>query len=393
MTPRLKGLLALLLIVLAAGVWRFVTWPRSGKGGALYREALAESERGNTPGTLDLLRRAVVAEPENGEYHAELGTRYLRARQNERALAELEAAAFLQPGLPHVFCYLAECLVETRQREGALSAVETALRKSPNCPHALLVRGEQHLRDDNLKAALADFQRAAELDPGSALAHQKVGYILLETQQYQAAREALEKGLKLSPSHPGTHLMLGQVYLKLGGGAQNAALARQHLQASLYNNPEAPKARVLLGQLNLREGKVEEARQEFEAALAGQPDVQDAEYGLAQVALRQSRPDEAARHQSQVELAQRRRQELSELQARASTAASDPRTVLRLARLSLETGALKNAERTLTTLIGAHPDLREARELRAELFEKLNQPEQAAREAAIALRLPRTRTD
>jgi tetratricopeptide (TPR) repeat protein len=391
MTPRLKRLLLILGALLVVGIGYWSTRPHPRPGSLIYQQVLSASERGDNLAAIALLRQAVITEPGNGEFRGELGTRLLHERQFEPALAELQAASFLDPGLPHVYCQLSECLVELRRREDALSTLNTAFEKSPGCAHALTVRGELYLRDDNLKAALDDFQRAAQLDPRSALAHQKVGYILFQTQQYEAARRAFEEGLKLAPAHPGTHLLLGQVLLRSGGDPNSVEQAREHLEAALLNNPEAWRAQVALGQLYLRHGDLVAARKAYEAALGTQPYLRDAHYGLSQVAAREGNSRGAARHRKYVEIAQRQQQERAELSARANARSSEPGPALRYVRLCLDGGGLKDAERTLSRLISEDPGLREARELRAELYEKLDDPERAGREAAIAHRLPRRR--
>jgi len=388
MTPLLKRLLVLLAVVSAAGGWYSVTRPKPGPGAEEYRQALMAGDGGDAENAVELLRKAVIAAPDNPEYHAELGARWMRLADHERAAAELQAAAFLQPDLPHVYCQLSQCLVELRRREDALAALEVAFKMTPDCPHALTVRGEQYLRDDNLKPALADFQRAAQLDPSSAVVHQKIGYILFQTQQFEAARAALDRGLQLAPAHPGTHLLLGQAHLKLGGSPQALETARQHLQAALLNNPEAPKAYAALGQVYLRQDNLFKAREAFESALAGQATMQDALYGLVQVASREGKPDEAARHRKSLEGSQRREQELSDLKARADANRDRPGPALRYARACLAAGALKDAGRALERVIAVNPGLREARELRAEFYDRANNAERATRERAIALGLP-----
>jgi predicted Zn-dependent protease len=339
------------------------------------------------------LKGALLLEPGNAEYHRDLGQLFLQQNRLGEAIAEFQAAAYLSPKLPHVYCQLAQALVDERRRDDALASLEVAFRVTPDCPHALSVQGEQALRDDNLKPALEAFQKAAKLDPGSVLAHEKVGYILLKTQQYAGARDALEQGLKAAPGHPGLHLLLGEVYQKLGSDPTSLATAEKHLLAALPGSPEAPSIHASLGQLYLARGALDEARREFEAALVERPRMPEARYGLAQTAQRQGKTAEAARHQSYFAETQQEQRRLSELEAGvAASGLREPRDVgpaLQLVRGFLSVGAYKDADRSLTRLVQAFPSLREARELRSDLYQRMRKPELASLEASIAVRLPR----
>jgi tetratricopeptide (TPR) repeat protein len=335
------------------------------------------------------LRQAILLEPGNGDFYAELGDVLLNLSRYEEAAAALQTAAFLKPERPHVFCRLAQALVEERQREEALAALKAALERRPNCPDALAVRGEQFLRDDNLTAAQADFKRVVELEPGFALAYQKLGYILLETNQTDAAIPVLQKGLAASPNHPGLHFLLGHAYSKRPSDPQSQKLAEQEYRLSLPGNPEAAQARAALGQLYLRAGRLREAGEEYEQALTLSPYLKDALYGLTQVREREGKPEEAARHRKMYDRFLAWERQMAELQARADVDRDNVDLQVRLAGLLLEKGLYKQAGRPLHTAVSMDPAHRKARELRARVFEGLGEVERANRELAVASRLPR----
>src|SRR3712207_554580 len=107
MTGRLKLLLGLLLLVLAVAGIRWLAAPRPGPGDAVHRTALRAGEQGDLEAAVTGLRQAILLEPGNGEYHADLGDLYLRQRRFAPAVAELQMAAHLAPERPHVYCLLA----------------------------------------------------------------------------------------------------------------------------------------------------------------------------------------------------------------------------------------------------------------------------------------------
>src|SRR4051812_11300577 len=50
------------------------------------------------------LQQAILADPGNGVYHGDLGVLTLDRGDAARAIPELQAAAFLAPEYPHVYC-------------------------------------------------------------------------------------------------------------------------------------------------------------------------------------------------------------------------------------------------------------------------------------------------
>lgn len=388
MPKRLKLLVALLLVVLIAAGVRIWTLPKPGPGRDDYRAGMAAQEQGNLADAQRSLRKALLLEPENGEYHADLGELYLSQANNELALPEFEAAAFLSPERPHVYCKLAQCLVELRRRAEALAALDTALAKAPDCPHALAVRGEQFLRDDNLKDALPAFQKVLSLQPDFLMAYQKVGFILLSTNRVEEAIPVLEQGLKVNPSHPGLHSLLGEAYTRRAGDPQADQQAELHLRQALANNPEAAKAHASLGKLYLRKSMFDAAREEFQQALAQQPFLVEARYGLSQVAARQGKDKEAALHLELYRESQAVQRQLSDLQAQAQAHPRDVGYQVRIARICLERRLYTDAERALTTAVQADPGRRDVRELRARLFVQQGKGSRASSEYAIAAALP-----
>ncbi len=392
MPRRLSILLVVLVLVAGAAVLRWSMTPKPGPGREGYLAGVKAAEAGATDAAAQSLQQAILLEPENGDYHAELGGVYLQAGRYDEAVAALQSAAFLSPNRPHVYCQLAQGLVETRRRADALQALDEALRRSPECPHALAVRGEQFLRDDNLKEALPAFQRLIELQPEFVLGYQKAGFLLLATHQIDEAVKVLEKGLTLAPAHPGMHALLGEAYQRRPRDPQAEHMAIQHFRAALRNNPEAAKAHAALGKLYLRRNDLDGARKELEQALALQPSLAEARYTLSQVAGRSGRRAEAARHLKLYEELQEAERQLAELQARALARPGDVEIHLQVVRLALQHRIPGAAERSLEAAVQADPANAEVRRLRSQLFLLQGKERRAAEELAVASRLPSSGT-
>ena len=383
------ALLVLTLIVMAVvAVWRPWRSSPAGPGATFATAAALATEQGHIAAAVGNLRQAVLAEPGNGSYHADLGNLYLEQGQYEFAASQLEIAAHLNPERPHIYCLLSQALVQLRRRGEALDSLKIALQKTPSCPHALAVRAEQFLRDDNLKAALADFRRVIEVAPQDPLAYQKAGFILYQTNQDDEARRLLERGLAVNPANPGSHLLLAQIYLRGVSDANSAALAEQNLQAATRDNPEADRAYAALGQLYRRRGDLSAARKAYQQALARAPTSEEALYGLSQVAQDQGDAPGAKRYLARFQRARRQARQRAALIAQAGAQPDNVALRLKIARLALAEDALPVAERMLNQAIGVAPADRQARELRAELFSRQGKAARASREFALASRLP-----
>ena len=388
MNQRLTVLFGLLILVLALGTARFFLMPRPGPGASAAREAARLAEGGNQSQAIPYWKQAVLQEPGNGDYYGELGNAYLESGKPDLAVVALQMAAYFQPQRPHVFCQLAQALVEERRRDDALESVETALKLTPDCPLALSVKGEQALRDDNLNDALLAFERVLKIQPDNRLAYQKLGYILLSTQRYEEARQVLERGLKREPSDPGLHALLGEVYSQKAQDTTSQSLAEQHFLQAGHNNPEEASARTDLGKLYLRMGRIADAETQYRRALELRPYMGDALYGMAQVCRRQGRSGPAESYLHLLTQGQQMERTVRDLQARAMSDRTNVPLRLRIARICLDNGLLKEARRTLDELIAMAPDQREARELRARWFALSGMSERASSEAALASRLP-----
>lgn len=390
MTRRLKLLLLLLLLLLFAGGlrWRFA--PRQGPGADIAAAARREAERGGVPTAIARWKQALLAEPDNGDYHGELGDAYLTAGDYDLAVSELQMAAYLDPDRPHVFCRLAQALVEERRRDEALAALSTALQATPDCPLALSVQGEQFLRDDNLREALTAFQRVIQVQPDFVLAYQKAGYALLSTNRVDEAIQVLRRGLAVSPRHPGIHALLGAAFAQRPSDPESEKLAETHYLAALSDNPEAAKAHAALGRIYLRRNDPDAAREQYGKALLLQPYMGDALYGMAQVARRQGRTGESERLLQLLDEGHKMERGIRDLQARALAEPRNADLRLRIARECLRNGLVEEAGRGLREAVNLDPARREIRELRAQWYRLTGSAERAVGEANIAGRLPDT---
>jgi tetratricopeptide (TPR) repeat protein len=184
------------------------------------------------------------------------------------------------------------------------------------------------------------------------------------------------------------HALLGEVYSQKGQDPAAQRLAEQHFLQALNNNPEEAKARADLGKLYLRLNRLSDAETQYRKALDLRPYLGDALYGMAQVARRQGHAAQASGYLRILTQGQEMERTVRDLQARALRDRNNIALRLRITRVCLDNGLLKEAGRTLDELVTLAPDHREARELRARWYSLYGMSERASKEAAIASRLP-----
>lgn len=169
------------------------------------------------------------------------GRVWLRAEQNERALAQFEAA---ERSLPEDGKRLREQLGEALDDlarkllwpEGVTFAVTSPLAARilpkvvawlPEKSGAWYRLGVACKQVGQLNEAIAAYQRAIELDPKDATPHNNLGNVYKVLKQYDDAIAAYQKAIELDPKDAFPHYGLGNIYSNLGRHDE-ALTAYQH---------------------------------------------------------------------------------------------------------------------------------------------------------------------
>jgi tetratricopeptide (TPR) repeat protein/mono/diheme cytochrome c family protein len=144
--------------------------------------------------------KLLEGDPRNARLHDAAAALFLSLHQNDRALAHLNAALTLDPGLVSAHYNIATALLALNDPEAAIG----------------------HLR------------RAVELQPDFAAAHVNLGTALRQVQRYDESERELRRGLQLQPNSGAAHTNLGGVLLAERRGAE--AIAEYRLALGI--NPD-----------------------------------------------------------------------------------------------------------------------------------------------------------
>jgi len=107
--------------------------------------AFLEIEQKNTPGAIELLKKAATAGPDNAVIWNNLGAQYLIAKNYREATPVLEKATQLQPGFAKAFLNLGSAYRGNKEYEKAETAYKRALQIFPNYADAVFNLGILYL--------------------------------------------------------------------------------------------------------------------------------------------------------------------------------------------------------------------------------------------------------
>jgi tetratricopeptide (TPR) repeat protein len=212
-------------------------------------------ETGRLDEAATVAQRGAELEPRNADWPTQLARVHEARRDRAAAIAALQQALAIRPGLAWQRARLAALLLEAEQWEAALAAAEQAVKDDPNLPEAQLAWGKVNEARGEADAAIAAYERVLELRP--------------ETDE--------------------AALRIGSIYL----GMQRLVEADRVNSAALNRNPRSGPLLRQRGALRELQSRLEESEAAYRQALDLDPLDSDACYGLGAVLARQGRHREA----------------------------------------------------------------------------------------------------
>lgn len=213
--------------------------------GAHFNLALAYSLQGKDAEAIPEYRKVLELDPNIYEAHINLGQVLLRAKDAAAAIPHLKRAATEIPADFRPAYYLGEALAETGQTADAVAAYTSAVAIDPNSAPAELglgrtlarlgrrAEGEPHYRkaaalEPQTKGFLLELARLHEEQgelpqaislyrefPENPAALERVGLLSLKLDRLDEAAAVLETAVKMAPT-PAGRLVLAQTYVKQG---------------------------------------------------------------------------------------------------------------------------------------------------------------------------------
>lgn len=165
---------------------------------ALSARAAIELAAGRTAAGMDLLDRAVAADPYDAAVRYQRGVEHAKTRAFDRALEDLRAAVAYRPDFPQAQLELGAALVETRQPEEAIAPLLQAQQVAALEGSASYFLGLAYLRLNQLDAARQNLDRALARDPSleipvryyRAVIDYRRGELAAAEEQFRAVEQA-----------------------------------------------------------------------------------------------------------------------------------------------------------------------------------------------------------
>jgi tetratricopeptide (TPR) repeat protein len=262
---------------------------------ALHLLGVIAHQAGRPGPAIDLIRRAIVVNPQVAAFHSNLASALKAAGHLADAQASYQEAIRLDPNFADAHAQLGVLLRSAGDPSAlaqAKSHLETALKINPKHPvalrnHALLL-SEMGKIDEAIQA-LSD---SLKVQPASAETHYALAELCAGNKRAEEAIVAYREAMRLNPRIPNIAKKLGIQLIRRGKFQEavevfDQAVRLEPTDADLHNN---------LGVAYKLQGKFVEAAVRFEMALKLNPNFAEVWNNLGSVRAEQERFEEAVTH-------------------------------------------------------------------------------------------------
>ncbi|HEY3068562.1 MAG TPA: tetratricopeptide repeat protein [Methylomirabilota bacterium] len=191
---------------------------RSLKAFELFTRAEVAVQRGGQEGNeaaVDLLSRAIEADPNFVVAQYSLGVVHLALGNRWKAAAQFRASTQLDPQYPEPFKALGDLFLAAPRRlfDQAVEAYQKAIDLRPFYADAHVGLGDARAAKGEVDAAIVAYQKALTFDPVNPRVHMSLGKIYYaEKNLYYESVNAYRKAIELDPVSVDARMGLGEVY-------------------------------------------------------------------------------------------------------------------------------------------------------------------------------------
>lgn len=247
-------------------------------------------ERGKWAEAESELRKALSLNPDQAEWHFNLGLTLEAAGRDQEAFNSYVRATELLPDQADP--RIAAGVVANRLGlwNETIRLLESALRFDPKNEVAYCNKIEAHFRLGDHDEAEATFYLAQHaLEDTSPHCLAIIAESLMQRQQYARAAWCLKEALRIEPNLPRVAARLGSIYAALGKPQR----ALQFFLRDLRDDPGNIDTLLDFGELLIDLGRMPEAAEKFRRVLELEPANVDAHMRLGQIAMRTMRYEQA----------------------------------------------------------------------------------------------------
>jgi predicted O-linked N-acetylglucosamine transferase (SPINDLY family) len=234
---------------------------------ALHLLGLLTSQMGRQPAALELIERAIHADPLAAEYRVNLGVVLEEMGRPEEAIAAYRLAIDLRPDLADAHVNLGNILAKQKRWDEAIAAYRAALANRPGNPRVHNNLGAALYNSGQIDPAIAELRKALELQPDFPDALNNLGNAMFLKGELDWAITAYEQAAALNPDLIDAQINLANALDR--GGRRDEALAA-HLRIARARPDHGP-THLAIGDSYYLQGKWDEAADAYRRAIALQP--------------------------------------------------------------------------------------------------------------------------
>ena len=279
-----------------------------------------------------------------------LGLSHYRLQQLDEAIIDLAGATKCAPRSTEFRSALAEAYAQKRDDNRALAELEAILELDPGNVAALRAAAALYLRHDMSEKALAALEKLATFDKNNAAVEADLAAAYAANNRLDEAGKTFDRALSLDPRNVSALVGIGNVYFKTGHYQESVRV----LTRAIALNPHAYQPLVLRARCYARLNRNQDAITDLQKSIKLAGHKAEIEYYLAQTYRATGREDEA---QKSLALFRQWRNESDRSAEAQRDAARMMREAQQLVRGGDVSGAVKVLERALDASPGNAPVL------------------------------------
>jgi predicted O-linked N-acetylglucosamine transferase (SPINDLY family) len=260
----------------AEGLYRQILHADPENADALHRLGVLAMQRGDNPGAIALIERAIAARPGAANFYASLGQALAAAGRTDEAIAAFERAIGIQGDLTEALFGLGMALQSAGKRERAVEIYRQLVAIKPDFFEAHNNLGNALFGLGKVAEAAAAYRRALEIRPDSADAVGNLGSALSALGRTDEAIDMFRRGLKLAPDSALICNNLGNALCKRKRFDEAVIVLRRAVELK----PNFAQAAYNLGNALAGRGEYAQAVESFRKAVALDPKYVDAHNNL-----------------------------------------------------------------------------------------------------------------
>jgi arylsulfatase A-like enzyme/TolA-binding protein len=186
----------------------------------LISDAIADSQHGRYPESIEKLKTALATEPQSVAAHYLLGLNYYRLKMFPESVDELQKVVQASPDYALAVFNLGMAQAHAGQIEAAIVTLQRTLQLDATNFEAAFNLGVAYLQEKQLEPAAQAFRQSVTINPEFARGHRALGETLLYQSKLDESISELRQAIALAPQEPGVHASLARALAAKGLAAE-----------------------------------------------------------------------------------------------------------------------------------------------------------------------------